>query len=72
MVKKKLNDFTVDNFGKLNLQDPATMDYNADFVNTERDTNNLTGLVVELTKSEVTDEHRGQIGNEFLFFKYIS
>jgi len=63
MDKKRLHDLTVDNFGHLNLKDPNVTDYNADFYNTETDANKMTGLVVELTKTEVSEDHRQQIGN---------
>ena len=62
---RRLHDLTVDNAGKLGLLDrteAAENDFNADFQNTSEDTNQLTGLLCELTKKEVAAEHKQQIG----------
>lgn len=62
MDGKKLHDLTVDNFGKLGIKDPTTIDYHADFMQTEDDTNKMAGLICGLTKSEINDEQSKQIG----------
>lgn len=61
MDGKKLHDLTVDNFGKLGIKDPTTIDYHADFMQTEDDTNKMAGLICGLTKSEINDEQSKQI-----------